>query len=99
MSGPAISAAALGKPGGSRAFSADGPRQAPVAPRRSCEAKYMRAEAQIYGIMAHLSVNKDAPSPRTVHSVVRILPTPFLGGLIICMCEFDFRQAHVFVQL
>jgi hypothetical protein len=31
--------------------------------------------------MAHLSVNKDAPSPRTVHSVSRILPTPFLGGL------------------
>jgi hypothetical protein len=71
----------LGKPGGSRTFSADGPPQAPVAPRRSCEAKYMRAEAQIYGIMAHLSVNKDAPSPRTVHSVSRILPTPFLGGL------------------
>jgi hypothetical protein len=23
----------------------------------------------------------DAPSPRTVHSVGRILPTPFLGGL------------------
>jgi transposase InsO family protein len=29
----------------------------------------------------HLSLNKDAPSPRTVHSVGRILPTPFLGGL------------------
>src|SRR6266852_8569895 len=34
----------LGKPGGSRAFSADGPPQARVAPRRSCEAKYMRAD-------------------------------------------------------
>src|ERR1700730_12154420 len=34
----------LGKPGGSRAFSADGPPQAPVAPRRSCEAKYMRTD-------------------------------------------------------
>src|SRR5712671_2547293 len=34
----------LGKPGGSRAFSADGPPQASVAPRRSCEAKYMRAD-------------------------------------------------------
>src|SRR5467141_3670500 len=34
----------LGKPGGSRAFSADGPPQAPVAPRRSWEAKYMRAD-------------------------------------------------------
>jgi transposase InsO family protein len=29
----------------------------------------------------HLSVNKDAPSPRTVHAVGRILPTPFQGGL------------------
>jgi transposase InsO family protein len=29
----------------------------------------------------HLSVNKDALLPRTVHSVGRILPTPFLGGL------------------
>src|ERR1700731_2460866 len=29
----------------------------------------------------HLSLNKDAPSPRTVHPVGRILPTPFLGGL------------------
>jgi hypothetical protein len=30
---------------------------------------------------AHLSVNKDAPSPRMVHAVGRILPKPFLGGL------------------
>jgi hypothetical protein len=29
----------------------------------------------------HLSLNEDAPSPRTVHSVGRILPTPFPGGL------------------
>jgi transposase InsO family protein len=29
----------------------------------------------------HLSVNKDAPSPRTVHAVGRILPKPFLGRL------------------
>jgi hypothetical protein len=29
----------------------------------------------------HLSVNKDPPSPRTIHSVGRILPTPILGGL------------------
>jgi len=34
----------LGKPGGSRAFSEDGHPQAPVAPRQSCEAKYMRAD-------------------------------------------------------
>jgi transposase InsO family protein len=29
----------------------------------------------------HLSINKDAPSPRTIQAVGRILPTPFLGGL------------------
>jgi hypothetical protein len=29
----------------------------------------------------HLLVNKDAPSPRTIHAVDRIVPTPFLGGL------------------
>jgi hypothetical protein len=29
----------------------------------------------------HLSVNKDAPSPRTVHAVGRIVQTPFRGGL------------------
>jgi hypothetical protein len=29
----------------------------------------------------HLSVNKDAPLPRTIHAVGHILPTPFLGGL------------------
>jgi hypothetical protein len=29
----------------------------------------------------HLSVNKDATSPRTIHAVDRIVPTPFLGGL------------------
>src|ERR1700731_2192394 len=34
----------LGKPGGSRAFCAGGLPPAPAAPRRSCEAKYMRAD-------------------------------------------------------
>src|SRR5882724_1651114 len=29
----------------------------------------------------HLSLHKDAPIPRAVHAVGRILPTPFLGGL------------------
>lgn len=29
----------------------------------------------------HLSVNKDAPSPHTVHAVGRIVQTPFLDGL------------------
>jgi transposase InsO family protein len=41
---------------------------------RSCATYYNEART-------HLSVNKDAPSPRTVHAVGRILPTPFLGGL------------------
>src|ERR1700675_583187 len=34
----------LGKPGGLRAFSADRRPHAPVPRRRSCEAKYMRAD-------------------------------------------------------
>ena len=33
------------------------------------------------GTRTHLSVNKDAPMPRTIHAVGRIVPTPFLGGL------------------
>jgi hypothetical protein len=45
---------------------------------RSCG----RSQTLLYNAArTHLSVNKDAPSPRTVHSVGRILPTPFLGGL------------------
>src|ERR1700726_1366597 len=42
----------------------------------------LRSYASYYNeARTHLSVNKDAPSPRTVHAVGRILPTPFLGGL------------------
>src|SRR5882762_4664373 len=42
----------------------------------------LRSYATYYNeARTHLSVNKDAPSPRTVHSVGRILSTPFLGGL------------------
>jgi hypothetical protein len=42
----------------------------------------LRSYATYYNAArTHLSVNKDAPSPRTVHSVGRILPTPLLGGL------------------
>jgi hypothetical protein len=33
------------------------------------------------GARTHLSLNKDAPVPRTVQTVGRILPTPILGGL------------------
>jgi hypothetical protein len=42
----------------------------------------LRSYATYYNAArTHLSVNKDSPSPRTVHSVGRILPTPFIGGL------------------
>src|SRR5580693_6702254 len=42
----------------------------------------LRSYATYYNsARTHLSVNKDAPSPRTVHAVGRILPKPFLGGL------------------
>jgi hypothetical protein len=45
---------------------------------RSCG----RSQTSLYtAARTHLSVNKDAPSPRTVHAVGRILPKPFLGGL------------------
>src|SRR5712664_3698010 len=45
---------------------------------RSCG----RSQTSLYNAArTHLSVNKDAPSPRTVHAVGRILPKPFLGGL------------------
>src|SRR5258708_29070148 len=50
------------------------------APReeRSCG----RSQTSLYNeARTHLSVNKDAPSPRTAHVVGRILPKPFLGGL------------------
>jgi transposase InsO family protein len=33
------------------------------------------------GARIHLSLNKDAPLPRTVQAIGRILPTPILGGL------------------
>ena len=33
------------------------------------------------GVRTHLSLNKDAPTPRAVQVVGRILPTPILGGL------------------
>jgi len=33
------------------------------------------------GARTHLSLNKDAPIPRAVQAVGRILPTPILGGL------------------
>ena len=42
----------------------------------------LRSYATYYNTArTHLSVNKDAPMPRTIHAVGRIVPTPFLGGL------------------
>jgi hypothetical protein len=42
----------------------------------------LRSYASYYNAARkNLSVNKDAPMPRTVHAVGRIVPTPFLGGL------------------
>src|SRR5258705_3697890 len=42
----------------------------------------LRSYATYYNqVRTHLSVNKDAPSPRTIHAVGRIVQTPFLGGL------------------
>jgi transposase InsO family protein len=42
----------------------------------------LRSYASYYNAArTHLSVNKDAPMPRTVHAIGRIVPTPFLGGL------------------
>jgi hypothetical protein len=42
----------------------------------------LRSYATYYNAArTHLSVNKDAPMPRTVHAVGRIVPMPLLGGL------------------
>jgi transposase InsO family protein len=61
--------------------------------RRECEdhiivfdATHLRRVLKSYAayyneVRTYLSVNKDAPSPRTVHAVGRMLSTPFLGGL------------------
>ena len=55
----------------------------------------LRSYATYYNsARTHLSVNKDAPSPRAVHAVGRILPTPFLGGLHHLYVRVDFRQAQ-----
>src|SRR5258706_15494873 len=45
---------------------------------RSCG----RSQTSLYNrARTHLSLNKDAPVPRAVQAVGRILPTPILGGL------------------
>jgi hypothetical protein len=41
----------------------------------------LRAYANDYNqARTRLSVNKDTPSPRTIHAVGRIVQTPLLGG-------------------
>jgi hypothetical protein len=40
----------------------------------------------------HLSVNKDAPSPRTIMSLVALCRRHFSADFITNMSEFDFRQ-------
>src|ERR1700682_2504434 len=55
----------------------------------------LRSYATYYNaVRTHLSVNKDAPSPRTVHAVGRNCLSHFLADIIICTCVFDFRQAQ-----
>jgi hypothetical protein len=46
------------------------------------------------GARTHLSLNTDAPVPRAVPAIGRILPTPILGGFTISMFEFDFQQGQ-----
>jgi hypothetical protein len=54
----------------------------------------LRSYATYYNsARTHLSVNKDAPSPRTVPLVAFCL-CHFLADFIICMCVFDFRQVQ-----
>ncbi len=66
-------------------------------PRRSCEAKYMRRKFTVLW--------RTFQSTRTRRRREQYIPLVafcllhFLADFIICMCEFDFRQAHVFVQL
>ena len=44
-------------------------------------AYYNSYMAYYNGARTHLSLNKDAPVPRAVQAIGRILPTPILGGL------------------
>src|SRR6202043_1757221 len=53
-----------------------------------------RSQTSLYNAARmHLSVNKDAPSPRTVHAVGRIVSTPFLADSIICMVRQEKPDA------
>ena len=73
-----------------RAFSADGlPSSAPVAPRRSCESKYMRAESWRTFQSTRTRRRREQYMP-----LVAFCLSHFLADSIICMCECDFRQAQ-----
>jgi hypothetical protein len=53
-----------------------------------------KIRAYYNGARTQLSLNKDAPFPRAVQAIGRILPTPILGGYTINMFGFDFRHGH-----
>jgi hypothetical protein len=72
----------LGTPGGSRAFSADGHPQAPVAPRRSCAAKYMRADEFAASRRAVIKYRYRL----TARALINQKVTPQKG----CYCSVDF---------
>jgi hypothetical protein len=44
-------------------------------------ATYSSYMAYYNGARTHLSLNNDAPVPRAVQAIKRIIPTPILGGL------------------
>ena len=57
--------------------------------------RLLRSYATYYNeARTHLSVNKDAPSPLTVHAVGGVSLRHFSADFIICTCEFEFRHAQ-----
>jgi hypothetical protein len=51
-------------------------------------------KAYYNGARTHLSLNKDAPVPRAVQAIGRILRHQFSEDYTISMFGFDFRQGH-----
>jgi hypothetical protein len=60
---------------------AGAPIHAPDVVRAVMIDKGLDPAAYYNGARTHLSLNKDAPVPRAVQPIGRILPTPILGGL------------------
>ena len=55
----------------------------------------LRSYATYYNqAWTHLSVKKDAPSPRAIHAIGRICRRHSSADFTVCMCEFDFRHAQ-----